>query len=118
VGFKSIPYYLATHEYKRGLTMKYRLYTYDVWGNARDGYEVNDIHIATRYADSSHNIMAIEQIIIDIDPETATDYQINRLLKCRGITWESDYRYEMYLYGTVKRNGKPIAELRPYNEEK
>ena len=99
--------------------MKYRLYTYDVWGNSKDGYEVNDIHIATRYADSTRSILAIEQVIINIDPETATDYQINRLLNARGITWESafDSDESPTLYGTVKRNGKPIAELRLYNED-
>jgi hypothetical protein len=74
---------------------QYRLYTYDVWGNARDGFEVNDV-----YATSTH----IELM------EESTDYQINRLLGGRGIKWEGEYGYT--LYGKNKRNGRPIAELR------
>lgn len=75
--------------------MQYRLYTYDVWGNAKEGYWVNDVFSTNTYIELKDN---------------ATDYQINRLLGGRGIVWEGDPEHT--LYGNDKRNGKPIAELR------
>lgn len=76
--------------------MKYEIISYDVWGNTRDGYEVNAAYHTGQ--------------TVDIDPQ-ASDYAINRRLGLRGVTWEGEPEYR--LYGTVKRNGKPACELRP-----
>jgi len=76
--------------------MRYQIITYDVWGNARDGFEVNQAFTTGRY--------------IEIDGEHASDYAINRKLGVRGITWDGEPDYT--LYGTVKRNGRPALELR------
>lgn len=72
----------------------YNIVTYDVWGNARDGFEVNQAFYTGR--------------TVEIDEE-ATDYAINRALSVRGVTWEGDPDYT--LYGTLKRNGMPALEL-------
>jgi hypothetical protein len=80
--------------------MKYQIISYDVWGNARDGFEVN----AAYYTGKT----------IDIEPD-ASDYAINRKLGIRGVTWDGEPEYT--LYGTVKRNGMPAMELRRDDNE-
>lgn len=75
--------------------MKYKLCIYDLWGNSKDGYEVNH----TFYTD----------IVIDIK-ETDSDYAINRKLKVRGAIWEGDMPYPLY---ARSNNGKPLYELIP-----
>jgi hypothetical protein len=75
--------------------MKYQLYTYDIWGNARDGFEVNDVYR--------------QSLIVDIS-ENTSDMAINRRIGGRGIEWGGEHGYT--LYGTNKRNGCPVCELR------
>tara|TARA_R110000803_G_scaffold112424_3_gene180786 strand:- start:545 stop:775 length:231 start_codon:yes stop_codon:yes gene_type:complete len=70
--------------------------SYDIWGNAKDGFEVNQAFTTGRYIEAS-----------DID----SDMAINRRLGIRGVTWEGEAEYG--LYGTLKRNGMPALELRP-----
>lgn len=74
---------------------KYRLYIYEVWGNARDGFEVNDVWRT--------------DTVIEI-AESTTDYQINRKLGARNCAWDGEWGYT--LYATNKRNGRPEGELR------
>lgn len=78
---------------------RYKLYTYDVWGNARDGFQVNDVY-------PQSGIYTIR--------DDATDYQINRKVSGRGITWDGEPGYT--LYAENKRNGKPVGELRCIDE--
>ncbi len=80
--------------------MRYEVIGYEVWGNTRDGYEVNQAYRTG--------------IIIEVDEKTS-DYAINRRLGLRGVTWEGEPEYG--LYGTVKRNGRPACELRPVGGE-
>ncbi len=74
----------------------YKLYTYDVWGNQQDGYEVNDIYA--------------QPIVVHL-PDSPTNRQINRALHARGLVWEEDYADGSTLYAETKR-GRPICELR------
>lgn len=76
----------------------YEIVDYDVWGNTRDGYEVNAAYNTGCYVDI---------------PDNATDYQINRILGVRGITWDGEDGH--ILYGTFKRNACPALELRAIN---
>ena len=74
---------------------KYELIIYDLWGNRRDGWTVNN---AFRTG-----------IIIELEnPETASNMLINRKLQSRDILWGGDPDYTLY---GVNRSGKPIAEL-------
>ena len=75
--------------------MEYEVITYDVWGNARDGFEVNQAFTTGHY--------------IEVSEETS-DMAINRRLGIRGVEWDGEPGY--VLYGTLKRNGKPALELR------
>ena len=43
------------------------------------------------------------------DPDTDSDYKINRRLGVRGVTWDGDLQT---LYGTWKATGVPAYELR------
>ena len=79
--------------------MQYEIISYDVWGNARDGFNVNQ---------SFHT-----GVLVEI-PDDASDYLINRRVGARGVEWDGEP--EFALYGTVKRNGKPVCELRPITE--
>ena len=76
--------------------MAYEIITYDVWGNAKDGWEVNDAYRTGRH--------------VRIRPD-ASDYAINRAVGLRGVQWDGDPEYG--LYGTFKRTGRPALELRP-----
>lgn len=75
--------------------MKYEIISYDVWGNARDGFEVNNAFHTGEF--------------VELDGQES-DYTINRRLGVRGVTWDGDPDYT--LYGTLKRNGMPAMELR------
>lgn len=84
--------------------MKFDLHTYDVWGNERDGFEVND-----RY---------MRRDVIEV-PDDATDADFILALKRAGwlkrnvrvssigIEGESDYT----LYFTHTPTGYPLFEL-------
>jgi len=75
--------------------MKYQLYTYEIWGNSRDGYQVNDVYR--------------QSVIIEVD-ETTSDRAINRRLSAQGVVWDGEFGYT--LYGSAKRDGRPVCELR------
>lgn len=81
--------------------MEYEVISYDVWGNARDGFEVNDVRRTG--------------VIVSIE-DTDTDATINRKLARAGITGAQRVAWDgepgMALYGEYKRNGRPAAELR------
>lgn len=79
----------------RGVAVKYQLYTYDLWGNSKDGFEVNDVYR--------------QSTIIDVE-ESTSDRAINRRLSAHGVIWDGEHGYT--LYGVAKRDGRPIAELR------
>ena len=75
--------------------MQYEVISYDVWGNARDGFEVNQLFHTGRH--------------VEVDDDTS-DRAINRRLGIRGVEWDGEPGYA--LYGTLKRNGMPVLELR------
>lgn len=79
-------------------TTTYQVIIYDVWGNARDGFEVNSAYTTNNYIELS---------------ESTSDRAINRRLSVRGIIWEGEQGHT--LYGTIKRNGMPALELRAVN---
>ena len=90
--------------------MKYEIISYDVWGNKKDGFEVNDAH---------HTGLEIE--IAD----GATDKEIVQALKRagflkRGLRYSSieiDGEEGFSLYVTYEPDWYPLCELRPIEEE-
>lgn len=50
------------------MARKFELYTYDTWGNADDGYEVNDVsRIATIELDSSDGEFGCDPVAVFIE---------------------------------------------------
>lgn len=88
-------------------TRRYRLWGYDVWGNAREGYEVNDrydhgmvlIRVAPRIynAGTPHEFTTWEP----------TNRQLSRFIS--GASWEGESDYT--LYAESARTRKPLGEL-------
>ena len=89
-------------------TRKFRLWTYDVWGNARDGFDVND-----RYSHGYVEIVCKHEVFNAGTPhefETfePTDRQLSRAAGFSRAAWEGqDGTY----YAEDSRNGRPIGEL-------
>ena len=86
---------------------KYEVISYDVWGNARDGFEVNAAYSTGRVVEITFKDTAHAT-------DYVSDYAINRRVGVRGVTWDGDPDYS--LYGEVKRNGRPALELRAIRE--
>ena len=82
--------------------MKYQGYTYDVWGNEEDGYEVNNVS----YTGEDFDI-----------PEDATDAEIVRCINGLNITVDPGIGDEETLYLISTIDGKPIGELRRTPQE-
>lgn len=87
--------------------------TYDVWGNARDGYDVNDSfsagEIELRIPQTQHNLkdgQPTPQTFISAYP---SDRQIKRAfgVNCRIDTNGDDMRIDV----TRQRDGYPIGEM-------
>lgn len=92
-------------------TRVYQLATYDVWGNAREGFEVNNVYqhgeIKIKCKGSVYN-QGTEWEFTEWAP---TDLQCNRAVgarNCQSVQGEPDY----VLYFENKMNGKPVYELR------
>ena len=89
-------------------TRKFRLWTYDVWGNARDGFDVND-----RYSHGTVEIVckrAVFNVGTPHEFETfePTDRQLSRAAGFKGVSWEGS---DGTFYAEVARNGRPVGEL-------
>ena len=89
---------------------RYRICTYDVCGNARDGWEVNNVFRSETTVDIRCKRKTFnggtEHEFHDWHP---TDSQINRAIGEKGLRWESNGA-EGTLYGETA-SGKPFGEL-------
>lgn len=93
----------------------YRIWTYDLWGNAREGYDVNDRYehgtVSIRCKRTTHNAGTLHEF----HQWEPSNVQLARAANVRGAEWEyqdssaedcaGDY------YATQKSNGKPLCEL-------
>lgn len=88
--------------------MTFQVWSYDVWGNAKDGFDVND-----RFKQNEIEVTIKPTIYKNNNGDYVeyypTDLQLNRILGIRGGKWEGDPEYTLYC--TDKRNCKPICEL-------
>lgn len=87
---------------------RYRLWTYDVWGNARDGFDVND-----RYSHGYVDIVCKRETFNVGTPNEfhtwePTDRQLSRAAGFKGVAWDGQ---EGSYHAEVSRNGRPIGEL-------
>lgn len=95
---------------KETVSTVWELWTYDVWGNARDGYDVNDrscfnrayeleLTVETHNAGTAHEFKSA----------TPSDKQIREAfgIRCRFETYGDD----RCIYVTRERDGYPIGEM-------
>ena len=92
--------------------MQYQLITYDVWGNKRDGYEVNQSYTS--------------DTIIDLEPTDYYDDTIIKKLKEVGLLskhaknskYDIDGEFDYTLYVNYTPVMYPVCELRPCTIQK
>lgn len=89
---------------------EWELRTYDVWGNARDGYEVNDSY--RRGTETLTLKVEIHNVGTDwaFGSASPSDAQIRRVfgVKC-AIETDGD---DLTIYVNRERDGYPIGEMR------
>ncbi len=99
----------ATSKPAGSLPTRWTLRTYDVWGNAKDGYEVNDSYSAgeleIRIPRTRYNVGTPQEFISAFP----SDRQIKRAFSvtCR-IETDGD---DLTVYVNRKRDGYPIGEM-------
>lgn len=98
---------------KRTVSTVWEVWTYDVWGNARDGFEVNDRSCCAR----AYPIEArISRYNIGTDAEfESAELSTRQIRDALGLTgWrggiQTDGDDTTYYVGAC-RNGRPIGEL-------
>ena len=98
---------------RRYIETTWDMWTYDVWGNARDGYEVND-----RFNEGRDIPIRLRVETLNADTPQAFDaaYPSNRQIKAvlgltggnQAIETDGD---DLTIYVSRKRDGMPIGEL-------
>jgi len=79
----------------------YRVYSYDVWGNERDGYDVNDV-----YRGDTVEINPDKDIVSELRKAGL----IKKGIRSKSIGNDGEPGYTWYV--TDNRNGRPEFELR------
>ena len=77
------------------MKQRYTLFTYDLWADGEGGLSVNDVY---RQGEITLNVR-----------DYPTDYQLNRAVGGRGLTWDGDPEYTLY---ATDKKGNPACELR------
>ena len=90
----------------------WELWTYDVWGNARDGYEVNDRYCHARALKLN---LPIEVCNAGTPQQFTTAYPSDRQIRkafglARNLKLETDGD-DLSIYVSRSRDGYPIGEL-------
>jgi len=89
------------------LTRTFEVIIYDVWGNERDGWEVND-------ATNTHRNVSI--------PDDATDREVvlavYDAITAEHVEVDPNYQSEDTFYLRAKMNHRPIMELRLVVDER
>lgn len=100
---------------KRTIVTTWETATYDVWGNAKDGYEVNDVYrgseVELRLTLQVNNAGTAHEFI----SASPSDRQLKRVfgVGCR-IDTDGD---DMHVTVNRERDGYPIGELRCISHE-
>lgn len=93
----------------------WRIWTFDVWGNAKDGYEVNNRYshgtVELRIPQTRHNIGSSQEFL----SASPSDRQIKRAfgVNCRVDTDGDDLHIEV----TRQRDGYPIGSMECVSHE-
>ena len=82
-----------------------RVHQLDVWGNKKEGYEVNDVYPATGDVRIEPNMR---------DAQLVSLLQNEKYLT-KGVKYYLEGEMGYSLYVTRSSDNKPVLELRPYN---
>lgn len=98
-------------KYPKFRTRKYRVRTYDVWGNARDGFDVND-----RRSQGTVEIRCKLEVFnpgteSEFATWTPTDRQLSRACGFRGVSWDRSGDPDYTIDCEVSRNGRPVGQV-------
>lgn len=96
----------------------WQVYTYDVWGNRRDGYDVNDVYrqgtVEINLRPNRHNTGTPHEFV----SYSPTDRQLFRALGLQGLRGGIDTDGDdVNIYVNRSRDGYPLAELRCISHE-
>lgn len=92
---------------------KWEVWTYDVWGNSEEGYEVND-----RFCKHREYPLALEVEVYNVgtpqefEGASPTDEQIKEILSITGWTEIDVDGDDLSLYVSSADDGCPLGELR------
>lgn len=93
------------------ITTEWEVATYDVWGNARDGYDVNDV-----YRHGTETLVLTVETANEGTPQafdhaSPTDRQLRRVFGLGKIQLDTDGD-DLTIYVNRARDGYPIGEIR------
>jgi hypothetical protein len=95
----------------RFIETTWEIRTYDVWGNARDGYDVNDSfnhgEIKLRLTLETHN----EGTEHEFQSATPSDRQIRRVFGLKRIGLDTNQGDDIQILVNAERDGYPIGEM-------
>ena len=87
----------------------YKVWTYDVWGNANDGYDVNDRSSAGKVIIRCKRKVFNEGTAHEFTSYDPTNLQLSRAVGGRGLSWDGES--DSTLYAEQKSDGRPECEL-------
>ena len=94
------------------LITTWQLVTYDVWGNARDGWEVNQAFQSGEYElEASLELHNNGRYGSEFIAATVSDHELRKKLGLRRFI-DSGMGDDVTLYIEDSRNSKPLCELR------
>ena len=92
---------------KRDTLRTYNVHGLDVWGNEKDGFEVNDVY-PSRGRVKIHDDASDAEVVRVLKAEGLIDRNIR--FKSVEVDW-NERGYEIYI--NEARSGRPVYELRP-----
>jgi hypothetical protein len=108
---------LTTHPRKQYIDTVWETASYDVWGNARDGYEVNDVYrnheeLHLRIAVTVNNAGTPQEFLSAYPSDTQIRYALG--LRRFRLDTDSD---DIVIYVNRDRDGYPCGEIRCTSHE-
>ena len=92
----------------------YKVIDYEVWGNERDGFDVNDL-IPTPFEISVTENMRDETIIKKLVDVGFLNIKALEPRELKEFVVEGEHGYSLYIYQEYNRY--PVCELRPKEDE-
>jgi hypothetical protein len=97
---------------KERINTTWEIRHYDVWGNAKDGYDVNDSFVVEREYPLTLEVKTYNAgTSQEFKSAYPTDKQIRDAMDCRGrvqLDLEGD---DLTIYATARRLGYPLGEM-------